>query len=99
MFTPWITVNKKAEPTYLNKGTKGLVIRTFDGNLFFSSGDSVYALEEIPSHERYSRNFDFTPEIKQSKKVYIPALSHPWRRSNFATHMRKQVHRNISQVV
>jgi transposase len=84
------TLDKNGSPVYFYKGTKGLVIRTFSGGLFFSTGESVFALEEIPSHERVSKNFDFRPLEEKPRKRYIPPADHPWRLQNFSTFLRKQ---------
>jgi len=87
------TVNQSGLPVYFHKGTEGLVIRTFDNNLYFSVEDRVYAMEEIPEHEQTSRNFDFRePKVKPIAK-YIPPVSHPWRKSLFDQFKQKQVHR------
>ena len=82
------TLNRHGRAEYLQKGTAGLVIRTFSGGLFFTAGDRIYALEEIPAHERTSKNFDFRPAAPAPKKPYIPPLTHPWRRSSFKSFAR-----------
>ena len=84
------TLNENGSPIYFYKGTKGLVIRTFTGNLFFSTEDRVLALEEIPSHERTSRNFDFKLAEDKPKKRYIPPANHPWRLQSFSAFVKKQ---------
>jgi hypothetical protein len=86
------TVDKGGNPIYFYKGTKGLVIRTFGGVLFFSAADRVLALEEVPLHERASKNFDFPPPEAKPKKHYIPPASHPWRLDAFAGFLKKQPH-------
>jgi len=85
------TLNKNGSPVYFYQGTKGLVIRTFAGRLFFSTGDGVFALEEIPFHERTSKNFDFKPPVEEPRKRYIPPANHPWRLSVFIDFVKKQV--------
>jgi transposase len=90
----WRTVNKDGMPVYFYKGTKGLVIRTFSGDLFFSTDDGVFALEEIPEHERSSKNFDFKPIAQTPKARYIPAPDHPWRRAAFVAYVKKHAHRS-----
>ncbi len=55
-------------PVYHRKGTAGLVIEAFDGNLFSVINDTVFALDEIPEHERVSRNFDLPKPILEPKK-------------------------------
>jgi transposase len=86
------TVDKGGNPVYFYKGTKGLVIRTFSGVLFFSAADRVLALEEIPLHERSSKNFDFPPPKVKTKKHYIPPANHPWRLDTFSSFLKKQPH-------
>lgn len=68
---------------HYHRGTKGLVIKTFDDQLFFSTNDKVYALELLADHEKCSRNFDFETPKEKPKKRNIPSSKHPWRNSNF----------------
>ena len=84
------TLNQFGRIDYLHVGTKGLVIRTFCGKLYFSVDDLVFAMEEIPEHERTSKNFDFKPQPKKAKKVYIPPPHHPWRIAAFKAFAKKQ---------
>ena len=81
-------------PVYYHQGTKGLVICTFTKELLFSVHDKVYMLEEIPEHERVSKNFDFKPVEASPKKRYIPSPRHPWRDSEFLKHVGKPLHPN-----
>ena len=86
-------IDANSNQVYYRKGTSGMVIKAFSKELYFSVGEIVYALEEIPVHESKSKNFDFdTPEIKPKKK-YIPPMSHPWKQASFEQYMRKQAHR------
>lgn len=80
-------------PVYYYKGTSGMVIKAFNEELFFCVGEKVYALEEIPSHERKSKNFDFDQPVEKPKKKYIPPMSHPWKQASFEKYMNKQAHR------
>jgi transposase len=84
------TLNESGRQVCFRKGTKGLVIHTFSGELFFSVDEKVYALEEIPEHERTSKNFGFEPIIKEPRKRYIPPSSHPWRLPMFHDFVKKQ---------
>jgi len=86
------TRNKTGHVEYLHKGTKGLIIRTLSGKLYFSVDDLNFALEEIPEHEYTSKNFDFKPVKERIKKVYIPASNHPWRVAAFNEFVKKQKH-------
>ena len=84
------TLNRSGLPVYFYQGTKGLVIRTFSGNLYFSAENSIFAMEEIPLHERTSRNFDFKPITEKPTKRHIPPANHPWRLAAFAGFVKKQ---------
>ena len=84
------TINKRGITDYLRKGTKGLVVRTFSGNLFFCVDELIFAMEEIPSHEYTSKNFDFKPPKEAPKKRYVPPPTHPWRLSSFTSFVEKQ---------
>jgi transposase len=88
------TVNKDGIPTHFYKGTKGLVVKTFSGQLFFSTDEGIFALEEIPEHERASKNFSFKPPVAPPRKRHIPKQNHPWRLDNFIAFAKKQVHRS-----
>ena len=89
--TYWRTINKNGFIDYLKPKTIGLVIRTFTGKLIYSVDDYTFALEEIPEHERTSKNFDFKPPKElPKKKPYVPPPNHPWRLSSFKTFVEKQ---------
>lgn len=81
------TIDKQGLAVYYHKGVKGLVIKTFTGELLFSTGDKVYVLDEIPLHEQTSRNFDFKKTEEKPRKRNIPSPKHPWRRSIFQKHL------------
>ena len=85
-------VDQHNVPVYFRKGTKLLVIKAFNGELFASTDDTVYSLCEVPSHELYSENFSFVciPQVK--RKIYIPAMSHPWKSSVFNNFVKAQNH-------
>ena len=85
-------VDSHDAPVYFRKGTKVLVIKAFNGELFASTDDTVYSLSEVPSHESYSENFSFVliPQVK--RKIYIPAMSHPWKSSEFNNFAKAQKH-------
>jgi transposase len=79
-------------PVYFRKSTKVLVIKAFNGDLFASTNDIVYSLSEIPSHELYSENFSFVCLPKVKRKIHIPAMSHPWKSSEFNKFAKAQKH-------
>lgn len=87
-------LNPDGYPVYYHKGTSGMVIKAFNEDLFFCVGEKVHALEEIPSHEYKSRNFDFTETEDKPKKRHIPPMSHPWKKESFERFLKKQAHRN-----
>lgn len=67
-------------------GTKGLVIQTFDRKLLFSTNDRIYELDEVPEHEKSSKDFDIRPAKETPKKRNIPDAKHPWRSETFLKH-------------
>lgn len=81
------TMDRQGLQVYYHKGTKGLVIETFDKKLLFSTNDKVYALEQIPLHEHSSKNFDITPIKEAPRKRYLPNARHPWRNSVFSRYV------------
>lgn len=87
-------LNADGYPVYYYKGTSAMVIKAFNKELYCSIGEAVYALEEVPSHERKSKNFDFDEPVEKPRKRYIPPMSHPWKQASFEKFMKKQAHRN-----
>jgi transposase len=79
--------------TYFRKGTDALIIKSFDGGLFVSIDNKVYGLEEVPSHQATSKNFDFTEDKPKKRKLYLPPMSHPWKQASFQAYLEKQAHR------
>ncbi|WP_277407102.1 hypothetical protein [Lacrimispora xylanisolvens] len=77
------TMNAFGLQTHYHKGTKGLVIETFDKRLLYSTNNTVYELELIPEHEKLSKEFDIRPAKEVPVKRNIPATRHPWRNENF----------------
>lgn len=89
----YIPTNKDGIAVHYHKGTSGMVIKSFDKQLYFCINDQVYALELIPDHLPASKNFDFVKTPKEPKKKYIPPMTHPWRQSSFKKHCKMQAHR------
>jgi len=77
------TMSAQGLQVHYHKGTKGLVIKTFDNKLLFSTNDNIYELEKIPLHEKKSRNFDFDKIKETPRKRCLPSPKHPWRNTNF----------------
>lgn len=84
------TVNSVGTPIYFGKGTKCMVIEAFDKSLYVTIEDNIFALEEIPEVQTYSENFDEVPPTKP-KKIYIPRMTHPFKRDSFEKFIEKQV--------
>ena len=74
------------------KKTKCLVINAFDGQMFISVDDKVYAAKEVDKHEIYSANFDTKPKVPKKKRIYIPPMSHPWKHASFV-HYQERAHK------
>jgi len=83
-------VNCVNTPIYFGKGTKCMVIESFDKSLYSTVEDSIFALEEIPDVQAYSENFDEVLTI-EPKKNYIPKMTHPWKRQAFEKFAEKQL--------
>jgi len=89
------TLGRSGNVDYLKPKTNGLVIRSFNTELYYVVDEHVFALEEIPERERTSRNFDFRPPSElPKKKPYVPPPNHPWRISIFSKFVEKQ--RNLA---
>lgn len=83
----YIPVNSHGQPTCYHKGTSSVVIKAFDGRMFTCINDSIYALEVIPSHQGISKNLDTLDSQSESRKVWIPPKSHPWRFTSFMAYL------------
>lgn len=90
--TYYKTLDKNGHQVHFYKGTKSMVIESFDGNKYCCIDNNVYALEAIPTHERISKNFDLTISEEEPHKQYIPAMNHPWRRQEFWKFVKMQQH-------
>lgn len=78
---------------HYRKGTKTMVIKAFDGNLFCCVNDKdIYALEAIPKHEQKSKDLDADYVAAKPEKKYIPSMDHPWRRDTFSKFVQSQEH-------
>ena len=84
------TVNSVGTPIYFGKGTKVMVIEAFDKSLYATVEDTIFALEEIPEVQAYSKNFD-TALPTEPKKIYIPRMTHPLKRQSFEKFVEKQL--------
>jgi transposase len=86
-------LDEKGNPQYPRGKTKGLVIKAFNGEMYFSVNETLFALEEIPFRAESSTEFDNGTWIRASKKPYIPPMSHPWKKESFDKFCRRQRHR------
>lgn len=68
--------------------TECLVIKAFNGDLLVTIDEKIYELKELSRNERFSKEFDEIPVIKEEKK-YIPPMSHPWKLASFKKQMQK----------
>lgn len=84
----YLPLNKNGTKQYFTKGTKGLVIESFDKTKYLTVGENVYILEKVNKRAETSPAFDGTKKQKV-KKQNIPKMTHPWRESIFKTHMEK----------
>ena len=85
-------INKKGISIYFNKGTKCMVIKAFNGELYATVDESIFALEEIPEVQAKSEDFDEVEEVKE-RKIYIPKMIHPWKGKSFEEFIKTQKHR------
>ena len=69
--------------------TKCLVIQAFDGSLLVSVDEKVYQLKKMDTHKKVSENLDHVGDTVQKTSVYIPPMSHPWKRKSFENQMKK----------
>ena len=85
-------VNSKGYPIFFCKGTKCMVIKSYDDKLYATIDENIFSLEEIPEVQALSENFDIIEEPKE-RKIYIPPMNHPWKRKSFEEFVSKQEHR------
>jgi transposase len=74
----------KGENVFFARGTKGTVVKTLDGYLYFTVADKTYALTEIPLHEPNSKTFDPPETKKPAMKTAVPPTWYPWRHTSFS---------------
>ena len=68
--------------------TEALIIKAFNGQLLVTIDESIYELRELSRNEKFSKEFEEIPTIKEKKK-YIPPMSHPWKLSSFKKQIQK----------
>ena len=87
---PVVSYNEGAK-RYFNNKTDCMVIKAFDGSLYANILDTLYLMEEVPEHERFSKEFDDEPDTKEKKvkRKYIPPMTHPWKLESFKKQLQK----------
>lgn len=76
---------------HYHKGTKVMVIRSLDGNLFCCVNDKdIYALEEVPGRADGSHELDSDYQKLVPGKRYLPPMEHPWRSKAFWKFVKMQ---------
>jgi transposase/transposase-like protein len=79
----YVTIDSDGNEKFFPNKTEVLVINAFDGQIFASIDEQVYALKQLESHQRYSKEFDQAPTKTNQAKIYIPDFKHPWKLQNF----------------
>lgn len=86
-------LDKHGMQVHYRKGTKVMMIQSYDKNLYCCVNDKdIYALEAIPKQAAKSKNLDADYEAPIPKKRDIPSMNHPWRRSAFLKFAKSQQH-------
>ncbi len=85
-------VDKLGNAIYYRKGTGCMVIKAYDGNLFTSIGEQVYALDPVPQREKSSRDFAVDKVQDRPRKRYVPPMTHPWKAKTFTDYVNTQSH-------
>lgn len=86
-------LDSKGLQVHYRKGTKVMVIQSFDKSLYCCVNDKdIYFLEKVPEHAQKSREMDPDHQEPKPKKHYIPPMNHPWRRSSFRKFVQSQPH-------
>lgn len=84
---------------HYRRGTKAMVVRSLDRNLFCCVNDKdIYALEEIPQRAGSSKDLDPEDARPEPRKRYIPPMEHPWRSKAFWNFVKMQEHHLMDDV-
>jgi len=86
------TVDTHGLQIHFRRGTKGMLIKTFDSSLLFATHDKVYSLDEIPVRAEKSKTYDLDHELPKPQKRSIPDMKHPWRSDTFWKHTGRKMH-------
>ena len=74
-----------------------MLIETFDKKLYTTVEDSIFALEEFSRIQTLSKNFDEIL-LAEPKKIYIPRMTHPFKRESFEKFVSKQIEKNQKEL-
>ena len=87
-------IDKDGKQVHYRKGTKVMVIKAFDGNMYCCVNDSeIHAMDELPERMPKSKDFDSDYKAAEPQKRYIPPNSHPWKHDSFQRFLQKQKQR------
>lgn len=93
----YIPIDNQDNRVFLSKGTKVLIIKAFDKEIYLNHNDITYNVEKIPKRLLTSKEFDEGVKTPKTKKK--PAPDHPWRRAHFNKHTSSLRHTNSSTCV
>lgn len=89
----------RGRQVHYRKGTRVMVIRSLNGNLFCCVNDKdIYALEEIPQRAGGSQELDPGYTKPEPRKPCIPSMEHPWRSRAFWKFVKMQEHHLMDDV-
>lgn len=92
-------LNSRGIQEHYLKGTKVMVVQAFDGSLFCSVNDkTIYVLEEVPMHEKKSKELDPDYKKTEPRKRYIPPMDHPWKSKVFWKFVKSQEHHLMDDI-
>ena len=94
----YIPVDENNKAVYFRSKTKCQLIKTLDQKVYVNVDDVLYSIKEIDKHFVHSKEFD--PEVtKKEKKINIPKITHPWRRSTYESfYIKHKKERNGTHV-
>lgn len=78
-------------PCCFPKSTECLFIKSFDNKFYITVNENVFEARKLQTHKTISSEFDETKAIKP-KRIYIPPMSHPWKRKSYLAYLEKQKH-------
>ena len=66
-----------SEDKYFTRGSKALIIESFDGNIYLNIAEKIYATRKLQEHEVYSKEFDPIPEQKkEDASIFLHSHTH-----------------------